>query len=66
MKLHHRTQRGGEITVTGPPIPLGETAVFSVGEDGCFEVPTESSGELLRILGPEVTLAKGKRKGDDA
>lgn len=66
MKLIHKTQRGGEITVTGPPVPDRGTAVFPVDEKGFFEAPDAYAEELLLILGSDVIKAPAnKGKGSD-
>lgn len=55
MKLQHKTQRGGTIEHTGPPLAPGETAVIPVDEEGCFEAPPELGRCLLHVLGSDVT-----------
>lgn len=57
MRLFHKTQRGGTIEHTGPPVPPGETAVLQVDEKGFFEAPPDLGECLIRLLGPDVIAA---------
>lgn len=55
-----RTQRGGHVELTGPPVPAGKKFRAQVDENGNFEAPADVAERLLCVLPDELALAPGQ------
>lgn len=60
VKMLCRTQKGGHIELTGPPVPPGKKFRTPVDADGNFEAPADVAERLLIVLPEEVALLPGQ------